>query len=123
VSHTITVTRPIDTVYADEPEYSTGGSCDHSCSVWYPCKVDGCTADDEGEFHGQWHCVIGGIEDYCTQGSGCGLDYAYGHDNPEQQMIAAGIYDVDVEWDGDHWLATLNLRESQDSSSEGADRG
>lgn len=112
MSHTITVTRAIDTPDADtdDPEYTTGGTHDGSCSVWYPCKVEGCLADDEGEFHGIDHQMIGGIDELCTRGDGCGLDFAYEYDNPVFQMTQVGVYDVDVDWDGDYWIATLNLR-------------
>lgn len=122
MSHTITVTRIIDDpnpeVETDDPEYEIGGSHDHSCGVWYPCKVEGCTADDEGEFHGEEHIMVGGIDDLCTLGAGCGLAFTFEYENPEFQMTELGVYDVEVDWDGDHWLAFLTLRNNPEPQAE-----
>lgn len=108
--HTITVTRIAEDPNADtdDPEYTTGGEHDRSCSVWYPCKVEGCEADDEGAFHGEEHIVIYGEDKPCTQMvNECGLDFAYEYDNPEWQMTTLGTFNVDVDWDGDNWTARL----------------
>ena len=113
MSHTITVTRIADDPEgdSDDPEYTTAGECDYACLVWYPCKVEGCEAEDEGDFHGVEHRAIGDIEGFCIQSSDCGLTFAYESDNPEFQMTELGTFDVDLTWDGDHWNATLIKRE------------
>lgn len=121
MTHTFTVTRMADDPNADteDPEYTIGGTHDGACSVWYPCKVEGCEADDDGVFHGVYHQSIGGIDDFCTQGDECGLDYAFEYDNPEWQMTRTGIADADLEWDGDAWIATLhNWRDLDPASSD-----
>lgn len=119
MTHTFTVTRAIDSPGADsdDPIYEIGGEHDDTCSVWYPCTEPGCDADDEGEFHGVLHLMLGGIDELCVlRADECGLSYAFEHDNPEFQMTELGVYDVEVEWDGDYWNAYLTLRKD----SEGA---
>lgn len=113
MSHTFTVTRIADDPEgdSDDPQYTTDGPCDRSCLVWYPCDFANCDADDEGEFHGVEHMVIGSIEEFCVQSQECALTYAFQTENPEWQMTALGTYAVDVTWDGDSWYADLTLKE------------
>jgi hypothetical protein len=120
--HTATVTRIFMDPEADsdDAEYTIGGTHDRSCSVWYPCKAEGCQADDEGEFHGVEHLLVGGGgEEFCVESNECGLDYSGEYESIEWQMKSTGIYDIKVDWDGDHWLADLFNRRDRQSADAG----
>lgn len=119
MAHTISVTRIVDDPNAEteEPEYTIEGSCDSRCQAYRECLKDWHRhpSEEYGHREGEWstkrvpevHTFISGT--WMTP-DGCGLQYAWEDDNPDFQMTELGVYDVDVDWDGDYWLARLTLR-------------
>lgn len=124
MSHTITVTRitndPSPEVDTDDPEYVIEGEHDHRCMAYGPCEKGWHRhpKNDEGQYgYDEWstkrirehHAWIEG-EWMVPLKNRCGLDLSFEHDNPEFQMTSPGVYDVEVEWDGEWWIASLALR-------------
>lgn len=117
MTHTITVTRVLESPGADtdDPEYTIGGDHDRACQAFWPCEKDWHRhPKNENRELEDWaskrvpelHYWIAGEWMLPIQNR-CGLDYAFEYDNPEFQMTELGTFAVDVDWDGDYWLATL----------------
>lgn len=111
MSHTITITRLPD-AEQDNVEYEVGGTCDQSCTVYRECeeKHPASTDDEISSGEATWH----GVEhmDIYDQGwnvpSGeCGVTFAHDLSLEADQVQALGTYALDVEWDGDGWLAYI----------------
>lgn len=121
MSHTITITRLPDEQH-DDAEYEIGGTCDEWCTVWDECAEShpaaAWTTYDTAVFHGVEHRDILGVG-WCVRTTQCGLDYTHELGLEAEQAEAGGTYALDIEWDGDGWIAYLGDPEPH-SSEPGA---
>jgi hypothetical protein len=111
MSHTITITRlPGDE--GDDADYEIGGDCEPGCLVWKECKRAACKRMnniyppfDERYRHGVEHQFIEG--EWMVETNMCGLQYAYDLALEAADIPELGTYKLVVDWDGDHWLASI----------------
>lgn len=116
MSHTITVTSLPDET-TDDVEYTIGGTHDYSCEAWRECIKEWHRHPKNGDDGDEWstkrvpevHQMIDGMW-MVPMRNRCGFGLSFEYDNPEFQMTRLGVYDVDVEWDGDYWTASLSFR-------------
>lgn len=113
MSHTVTVTKIPDDE-SDDVEYTIGGTHDQSCLAYQDClkswhrhpKNEEIVGDEWGNERVGYHSWIEG-EWMVPMKNRCGFDIAFEYDNPEFQMNQIGTYSVEVDWDGDWWIAAL----------------
>lgn len=110
--HTLTVTE----ITEDETTFDlTDCPRDGGCAVWHECIAEGCTPPedddledlDEFEAHGRLHRKID--YDWMVQDEpyNCGAHFVtdwFGLDGVAESG-GLGVYEFDVDWDGDNWIA------------------
>ena len=113
MSHTITVTRLAGDEW-DDAEYTTAGTCDRACEVWFPCEK-AWHRHPKNEYGEQFewstkrvpheHQFING--EWSVASGKCALHYAYGLGLDAEAVTEVGTYHLDIEWDGDYWLTDI----------------
>jgi hypothetical protein len=122
MAHTITITRLPDE-HNDDADYEVAGACDNSCTVWRECEAkhpratEGEESSGKATWHGVEHMAILGIGWCVIDESDCGLNYAYGLGLEAAAVTEIGTYALDIDWDGDGWVAYVVVPTSPSSGT------
>lgn len=116
MAHTIEITR-LAGDGSDDADYTVGGSCSSSCEVWRPCEKawHRHPKNEYGELI-EWstkavpqeHQFIDG--EWMVPSGDCAVQYAYDLGFELEVITELGRYELDLDWDGDGWLADIGDR-------------